>query len=355
MRLDALTGLRWWAALAVFAYHCENLVEFPAFIARWLQWGYLGVTFFFVLSGFVLTWSMRPGTSRTTFYWRRISRIYPLHLVALVLAIPVFYSLHPDPAQWWVKQWSLPVIALSVVVLQGWWRDPVILFSGNPAAWTLTAEFFFYALHPFLAAMLWRVRRRGAFVAVGAIAALSLVARIAAIAWPAGWFANLPWPVLRMNEFALGMALAWAMRWGFAARVPPWFVAAGATAAFAALTYLPSLGGIGQWVPEVATAISALAIVSVASREMAGGARWLRWRPIVVLGEWSFAFYLIHATILYAVREAGGFQPWGAPTAVTVVALAAVAIAGAGALHTLVERPVESRLRRVWPAAPRPR
>lgn len=59
--------------------------------------GHYGVAFFFVLSGFVLTWSAKPTTTMPTFWWRRFARIYPASFVALLLAIPVFYSFDPDP------------------------------------------------------------------------------------------------------------------------------------------------------------------------------------------------------------------------------------------------------------------
>ena len=84
-RLDSLTGLRWWAAFAVFLHHMSNLAPMP--IEGVLRYGAYGVTFFFVLSGFVLTWSARPGTPASTFWWRRFARIYPSHIVALVLAL----------------------------------------------------------------------------------------------------------------------------------------------------------------------------------------------------------------------------------------------------------------------------
>ncbi|MHC2999665.1 hypothetical protein OB08_11010 [Microbacterium sp. HJ5] len=96
-RLDAITGLRWWAAFAVFAHHIQNLVPLPGPIAAVAGFGHLGVTFFFVLSGFVLTWAWRPEVDKRTFWWRRFSRIYPLTLVTLFLAIPSSTASNPTP------------------------------------------------------------------------------------------------------------------------------------------------------------------------------------------------------------------------------------------------------------------
>ena len=120
-RLDALTGLRWWAAFVVFVFHMVNRHRAAARAdRRGLQpSGYLGVTFFFVLSGFVLTWSARPERDKRTFYWRRFARIYPSHFVTLLLAIPVFYSFSSRPGSW-VKPFDLGILSLSVVLLQGW-------------------------------------------------------------------------------------------------------------------------------------------------------------------------------------------------------------------------------------------
>ena len=117
-RLDSLTGLRWWAAFGVFAYHMANLA--PLRHQSLLNVGYTGVSFFFVLSGFVLTWSAKPSTGVRQFWWRRFARIWPAHFVALIPCLFVFYSLSTPPDdQSWVKQFSLPVIALSVILVQG--------------------------------------------------------------------------------------------------------------------------------------------------------------------------------------------------------------------------------------------
>ncbi len=172
-RLDALTGLRWLAAFWVFGYHMQVFGPLPVPFDFPLRLGFLGVTFFFVLSGFVLTWSMRPGLRVSTFYVRRFARIWPAHMVALLLAIPVFYTL-AAPEHSWVKPFSVPILLLSVVLLQGFSKDPAILFSGNPAAWTLSCEALFYAIHPYLGALLRRLALRGALlVAVGAVAGSS--------------------------------------------------------------------------------------------------------------------------------------------------------------------------------------
>ena len=115
-RIDALTGLRWWAAFFVFCYHALVFAPLPGAVTAFLGKGFFGVTFFFVLSGFVLTWSASDRVSQSTFYWRRFARIYPSHFVALLLAIPVFYNLGFGHDEVWVKPVSVGILALSFVL-----------------------------------------------------------------------------------------------------------------------------------------------------------------------------------------------------------------------------------------------
>ncbi|TFV94940.1 acyltransferase family protein [Leifsonia flava] len=352
-RLDAITGLRWWAAFVVFGYHMLVFAPLPAIASSLLQFGFFGVTFFFVLSGFVLTWSMRPGTPKSTFYWRRFARIWPLAFVTLLLAIPVFYSFSPDPAQWWVKPFSAGILMLSVFLLQGWSRDPAILFSGNPAAWTLTIESFFYALHPFVSPLVSRLGKRGALVAAGGVVLFAVATRVAIELAPTSWLAQLPWPILRVNEFLLGMCLAWAMRQGWRPRMHPIVPAIAIVAYFVVIVGLegvdafrPAYIVVSPYTSEVVTVLCAALIVITASANLRGKAGWVASRPMVALGEWSFAFYLVHATIIYTALSLLGPQPPRWANLGWFAALLVLAIAAAAALHLWVEKPVESRLRR---------
>lgn len=360
-RLDAITGLRWWAAFAVFAHHIQNLVTLPPALAAVASFGHLGVTFFFVLSGFVLTWSWRETVDKRTFWWRRFSRIYPLTLITLILAIPVFYSFSPDPDQPWVKPVDIGILLLCVLLLQGWSRDPAVLFAGNPAAWTLTVEAFFYAMHPFVTLGLKRLALRGALIAAGGVIAFALATRVTTSVFDVGWVAGLPWPILRFNEFVLGMCLAWAFRKGWLPRIPVWVplvLLSGWIGMLIVTQRIPETTGyflvVGPYTNEAVTIGCALLIVATASAELRGRARFLSASAFVRLGEWSYAFYLIHATLIYAVLNTIGFQGGGWRAVGWTLLLLAASIVAAWALHVFVERPVEKRLR-AWQSARRQR
>ena len=351
-RLDAITGLRWWAAFGVFVFHIKNLVVLPGWLAALAPLGNYGVTFFFVLSGFVLTWSWRPQTDKRTFYWRRFARIYPLSLVTLLMALPVFYTFDPATAPDWVKPVNVGVLILCVFLLQGWSRNPDILFAGNPAAWTLTVEAFFYALHPFITLVLRRLSLIGALIAAGGVVAFAVSTRVAVLAFPDSWLTLVPWPVMRLNEFVLGMCLAWAFRRGWVPRIPLAVPLGLLLAWFAVIVLSPRIqefagvyGFMAPYGSEVATVLLALLIVSVASIEMRGRAHMMRARPIVALGEWSYAFYLVHATFIYGALRLFGPQSGGWTGLAWALVVLAISIVVAWLLHVRVERPVERRLR----------
>lgn len=351
-RIDSLTGLRWWAAFGVFLFHMNAFAPLPNPVFNVAELGHFGVAFFFVLSGFVLVVSARPGVPRSTFYWRRIARIYPSAFVTLLIALPVFTSFDPDPAHWWVHPVDPGIIALNFPLLQGWWRDPVILFSGNPAAWTLTCEFFFYAIFPFVLAPLIKLRPRGAQLAiVGAIGLLAVVG-IGAHLWPEV-FAQVPIPILRAPEFLLGMAVGWAVRSGWRPKWASPMAAYALTAIIVLILSFPFLfawlgpipGIISLGLNEVIVTLCALLILATAVNELNGRGSLMRKPLLVTLGAWSYAFYLVHATVMYTFMAVIGERDRSWSNIVWYVAVLAVALVLTAMVHYWVEVPCERRMR----------
>jgi peptidoglycan/LPS O-acetylase OafA/YrhL len=337
----------------VFLYHMLVFAPLPGVITTVFAQGYFGVTFFFVLSGFVLTWSARPNLPTSTFYWRRFARIWPSHMVALIIAVPVFYTFATIPEGSFLKPFDLGILLLSVVLLQGWWNSPAILFSGNPAAWTLTCEAFFYALHPWISRFLTRLSKNGALIFAAIVVVCAFTYRASAILLPGSVLATLPTPIVRVSEFILGMALAWAIRSGWRLRISP-IVGIGSMVAVVIAIVVVSHRGAGipiiEYIPafgnELFTVACAIAIVALAQRTLAGKRSWFESRLQVTLGEWSFAFYLVHATLIYVALRVFGLQDPSWWNILWFFALFAVDLTAAWALHTFVERPFEKRMRR---------
>lgn len=349
-RLDSLTGLRFFAAWLVVVHHFSNFASLPI-IWRYTGFGATGVTFFFVLSGFVLTWSFVPSDTPPRFYWRRFARIWPLHVITTLIALPVFYTWRDVPYDW-------TAIILSFFLLHAWVPTVTTYFAGNPASWSLSCEMFFYAFHPFIVRPV--LALRGALLAAAAVAVL--VAVFIVTRWSPDWFSLriVGWllyisPLFRMGEFLLGIAIAAALKRGF--RVPIGVIpAAVLVAVWFHLEYVFAPDHfsdawrvlVSQATYVVLPVLYGCIIAAAAQLDFDAARSWLRLKPMVLLGQWSYALYLVHATIVYALIEAIGVRSYSPLANVIWLGIVtAMAVAASAVLYTIVEHPVERRLREI--------
>lgn len=355
VRLDSLTGARWWAAFGVFIFHMNSFAPLPL-LGPFSKFGNYGVAFFFILSGFVLTWSARPGTSIRNFYWRRFARIYPALLVAVALGLPVFYRVglqEIDPSQWWIKPVSVVGILAALLLVQAWSSNPAILFGGSPVSWTLTVEAFFYALHPFVNRFLGRGRQGRAILLIAIVLAWEIAYPTLMLIDKQGWWASIPLPVLRVGEFFLGMSVATLVRNGWRPRIPalPLCILFVANAVlYVGLKFSGAVPTIvqllGSFQALTVIVIFTLLIIALAIRDLEGRPSAFRAKWMVDLGTWSFAFYLVHSTVMYGVATFVGARTasWGNLVWYPVVFV--LSLLAAWLLYRLVEHPVELRMRR---------
>ncbi|MCU1601405.1 MAG: hypothetical protein JWO22_2114 [Frankiales bacterium] len=321
--LKRLTSLRAFAALAVFGFHTRDKLHWS--VGRHVfGLGYSGVAFFFVLSGFVLTWSTQPGTGARQFYLRRFARIWPMHVVAGAGAAVAFGL---------GSAWA---VTSNLLLLQAWDPRDHVHYSLNTPSWSLSVEAFFYAVWP-LAVVLAR-RRWGLFAAL-AVGVFGVEAGVAA------WLANDGYahaaaayvnPLLRLGEFLLGMAMAVAAQRGRGPRVP---VPVALVAVLVSLLAARSL--LGFPVTDYALVPSyALLIWSAAKADLAGGRSLLAHPWLVYAGKVSFCFYLLHYLVLTAVGKAHVGLP---PALLALVALVVTAVIAAGCMHA-IEQPMQRRI-----------
>ena len=348
MMLDSLTILRAPAALLVFFYHITHDTVW----ARWLPGaatGYVGVALFFVLSGFVLTWSYKPADGAKKFYLRRFARVYPLHLFFFALALAILVLTQKAP--------SAGATISNLILLQAWVPNWDYIFSVNAVSWSLSCEAFFYACTPLM--LYWLSHRSeraryavltGWFLLTASVAsAVSLTSNYADVVV----YAN---PLLRSGEFALGMLLgllALKVRDGELAMPPvrTWQLWAVTVCALAGLYGVSKVhltqtisGFLLDPVWVLVIGIFALHDMQHAdARHRAGdpvsGTRMRR--LLVYLGEVSFAFYLVHELVIFGAVAA----PWGASAVggvrglILMGASLALGVFLAIAAHHLVERP----------------
>lgn len=349
--LPALTGLRFVAAMMIVVHHYKRYFPWdvseraPSTLSQ-------GVSLFFVLSGFILThvYSSRPFPGYAAFVRARLARSWPMHALAtLALVLYVRPESITFDGPGWFDKWVQLVFNLTLT--HAAMPFDSYIYSWNAVSWSISTEMFFYLAFPFLLVDLRRRWLRHVGLALICAALVLGALRLAGVPTEggrnevtllSGVYAN---PLVRVVEFVLGMVtwLAWD-RWLRDARQGP---LAGTLAelvlALAVVAWLgwgvEAVGRTISW-PPLAVAFGhagsawlfALLIATLARPRGAIGCV-LAVRPLVFLGEISFAIYLLHQVLL---KFLAGWLPRDAVTPVMVFAALVILAAGA---HVAVEKP----------------
>ncbi|MGB6974897.1 MAG: acyltransferase [Terracidiphilus sp.] len=356
--LNALTGLRCFAAVNIVLFHFSDPRWF-GILAPIVNAGYASVSYFILLSGFVLGYNYNAraragkfGAAR--FYKARFTRIYPIYILSLLLAWPMVsgeWHAHTRTMFW-------TGMVLSPLLLQGW--VPSIATFLNTPAWTMSAEVFFYLVFPFMAR--WRkptsvprhVLKLGGVWLIGLLpGALYMIFSPDGIAHPDRWSYG-PWlqalkytPLPHLASFVFGVLLAELDE--LIPREGRLRFALGSFG-FAAAFGLLSLGGR---VPYVLLHDGGLMPLFGCMVLGLGGknplATALGVRPLVFVGEASYCLYLLHFNMWQLIHQShilnrlhlARFDPWISYALLILMAIAA--------LH-LIEKPAQRKLRQ-WMGA----
>lgn len=354
--LRPLTALRFAAALLVFLWHVPQTVV----AAYTFSLGYAGVGFFFLLSGFILTYTYHgsfegalSAEAVRSFYAARIARVYPLLLATTLIMLAVLagaggFYWSDEPAH--VR---LAAALSQLLLLQSWFAAREIHFGINGPAWSLSVEAFFYALFPFLAHALFRAFRGASALRVIAAAAalwLALTVLEAPLRPQADDWRFYIFPPARLIDFVVGMMLGVAfLRGGERRRGPlrPMSLEIAALGAVALLVYVSPL--VPRSLHFAAWLMPAwCCLILVFARGRGPIARLLAHPVPVRLGEISFAFYLSHLAVITLLARLLGREH----ALFTPVAFAAT-LALSFALYHGVEQPLRGRVRALFSAQPR--
>ena len=308
--LAPLTSLRFFAALWILLVHLQLRGDLggPWLVKRLVGAGAIGMTFFFTLSGFVLARAYAGLDLRTDlprYAWRRVARIYPVFLLALVVNLALFgvtFDLGSSP--WRAGAAGL---AADLTLTNAWF--PQLFLDGHfhDGSWSLSAEAFFYALFPLVVVGAVRLDsatlRRALPWFFGAMVFFGMVGKYLPLA-PAklqtGIFYAMP--IFRLPEFLAGVfAGLLSLRADHVAtdgRRLAWWAVGG-------LLYLLLAGK--AFTAQVDAAVFGPFFLHLYSYLCAQpGSRlaaWLSWRPLVFLGEASYALYLFQLVLLAAYFE----------------------------------------------------
>lgn len=352
LRFNNLTAARFVAALLVFFHHSSPL-EYEAmtnpFWKNFANNGHVGVSFFFILSGFVLAASNLDKLGRMTFsgtlsfYWKRIARIVPLWLV--VSAPFILKAIETDD----------PKLIPFLTFTQAWSSDVFVSFGLLAVAWTLSVEIFFYLTFPFIAATVRPFKGRalgpiltllGLMIPAAGALYYWLNPEMAALFFPDPnsshrWLYRFP--VARLGEFIAGIGVFLTIA---RCNLPIGRLSSTIGLAATALVLLMVMGTMEKtntiWIIPYAL-IFTFMVLMLAQMEKLD--LRITWKLPILLGEASFAFYLIHqfyfkAALLPPLTQFSGL-------AVAQVEVLLAAIATSVGLHLLIEAPARDALLRL--------
>ena len=362
-RLDALTGLRCFAALNIVFFHFSNPDWFGPF-APVVNAGYLSVSFFIMLSGFVLAYNYAgraqldkqdPKRLDKVRFWKaRFTRLYPIYLLSLALGWQTFLgerAAHTHVMFWWGA-------VLTPLLLQGW--VPELATFGNTPAWTMSAEASYYVFFPWVAALKPPRRVSGHLWRLGALWMLGMIPGILYVIYnPDGIavvdrFSSAPWlnalkftPIPHLPSFVFGVLLAGldevVDRTGWL-RLTLGLV--GFAGIYAVLMQGPRVPYAiihdGLLMPLFGCLILSLAGINPLSKLFG-------FRAFVFVGESSYCLYLMHFNLWNLLHQSGLLPALGLSWLDPWISYVILIALGLLALH-LVEKPAQKLLRR-WMGA----
>lgn len=271
--------------------------------------GDAGVTFFFILSGFVLSIGCGPRVEDGTFRYvqflrKRLAKIYPLHLVTFIIALCMSFVAG--------VKFNIIKTFLHVFMLQEFTLSEDMLKYGTGLSWFLGALFFCYLLFPFLYRQLIVSRNKvfGALLTIYILLALSIESCCNNSAIDDFIFA---FPPLRVIDFAVGIIAYRLYTAPFSIHFRQWIDRQSATklsileiiivVSVSALTYIPYclLPSWIRFAPLFWLPFSLLIYwFAISSNNKGIITKLLSQRALVFLGNISFEIYMLHGIVITA-------------------------------------------------------
>lgn len=300
----SLQSMRFIFCTLIFIYHFfESTGKFHFYYG-----GDAGVTFFFILSGFVLSMGCGASIKNETFEYvqflrKRLAKIYPLHLVTFTIALCMSFAAG--------VKFNITKTILHVFMLQGFTLSEDMLRYGTGLSWFLGALFFCYLLFPFLYRQLIISRNRvfKALLTIYILFALMIESCCNNTAIDNFVYA---FPPLRIIDFTLGIILYRLYIANIAIRIKQWICRQSAfmlsildiiVVSISALTFIPysSLPSCIRLAPLFWLPFSLLIYwFAISSNNKGTITKLLSQRALVFLGNISFEIYMLHGIVITA-------------------------------------------------------
>ncbi|MCR8975494.1 acyltransferase family protein [Pseudomonas sp. S11P7] len=366
-QIDSLTSLRFFAAAMIVAGHGGSGSYF-SYSINFLDVRN-AVSFFFVLSGFILSHAYGKldwHSGLRSFFAARISRLYPLHVFTAFFSI-LFLS--PIGSVYDAARATVNLLMLqSMIPLLPWH------YSLNAVSWSISTEFFFYALFPFIIPF---AKARPQLLAIGSVVLIVLMVMISSLLnlstnEPSGgvtaWGVLYISPATRLAEFMAGMIAyqaaikihagseLWSRTKATCLEVGALLLAVGAMSSLTwlskhTLAYVVPQASV--WVLVAGSFIPFCFLIAVLSGQRGALSGFLTWGPLVYLGKISFSLYMVHQLVIRYMYKwnGGGFDSnW----LLFYISYWLISIVCAAAVYHFIENPLQAPLRRIISGA-RPR
>jgi peptidoglycan/LPS O-acetylase OafA/YrhL len=363
-KLDALTSWRFFAAALIVQLHASAFFNLPK-IYEHFQISQ-GVSFFFVLSGFILAYNYGEprGRSWRDFYVARFARIWPAHIAALALFLVL--AAQPLAGLTGDGKHRVGLFFANALMLHSWIPTQEAAFSFNAASWSISTEFTFYLLFPLIIlskrgrlpwlSLLMSLALTLGFIGLSAHRNLPLALPVNRISLIGTLLVN---PLARLWEFVLGAFAYFAFKAYKDRRQPAnsvalWSGLEACAVGCAVLAMWASIYGrfanaapdaVRYYIVWAGSAPAFCAVILVFAFGRGYLSRVFSTRPLIFLGEISYSLYLVHIPVLvYFTRFPERFSGKTWAYLVYLGATAAVSCA----LHFIVESPMRSIIRRTF-------
>ncbi|MEN8899006.1 MAG: acyltransferase [Nonlabens sp.] len=351
MHLKPLTSLRFLFALMVFVSHLDFLKTSSTSWLRSiykdvLSHGYIGVSFFFILSGFILTHvyeSKLNGTKnkKKNFFIARLARIYPLHVATFIIAIPLMF---------WGQEINGKGLLLglsNISLTQSYLPIKELYFSFNGPSWSICCEVLFYLCFPFLLSLFKRLEKGKYYFTVLLAISIIILPHFIQEKWHHGLF--YIHPLFRLVDFILGIILFGLFKELKSKQALVDFTKLECLAIaifvlfFTLRNYVTetSLYSVFYWIPM-------MMIILVFAFQKGKISKLLSHKTAIWLGEISFGFYMLHHLIMRFFLLGNGRYEVLNNDYMIIALLLTTSIIAAGISHKFFEVPMNKWIRKKW-------
>lgn len=351
--INSLTGLRFFAAVWVISLHYLSAPDSLPFLKGLTELGARAVLLFFILSGFVLTYTYagrKVGTG--AYFLSRFSRIYPLYILGIILGLPFVFIMSDMQL---TRQHLFPVLAAYVTGTQAWYPQDGLLRINQPL-WSVSVEIFFYLLFPFMVKKTFLIAKNFRITVLFCLALIlgylflqEKIYPFTYASFPALYKTGVPvwgWnPLVNLPLFLLGMLLG--SIYLHLEKVKDKSYAAdiliGVTLLFLMFVKLPSYADLLMTLVLFSLCIFTLPLShGPISNLLSSG-------PLQILGNSSYALYILHSPVwhYYEFIYADVFGLNKSFTLVFKTGYVLVSILIAVCIHKGFEKPVRAFLKRV--------